>query len=108
MCLDDALPIGAGADGFFGPPLAVMRGCADNGERSGAAMWQAPSGGHSVRLRCCQQASLVGRDTRSSSEILLRAEARTCTSMTMIVQFAPLGRGIFLCSELLVWTVIER
>src|SRR5262245_36972878 len=37
-----------------------------------AAMWQAPPGGHGVRLRCCQQASSA-RNTRSS-EILLRAE----------------------------------
>jgi hypothetical protein len=34
---------------------------------------------------------------------LLRAEARTCTSfMTMIFQFAPLRRGIFLCFRIAV------
>jgi hypothetical protein len=38
-----------------------------------AAMWQAPPGGHGVRLRCCQQASLGAE----SSEILLRAEVRS-------------------------------
>src|SRR5262249_57204746 len=31
---DQAGPISAGADGFYRPPLAVMHGCADNGERS--------------------------------------------------------------------------
>jgi hypothetical protein len=38
-----------------------------------AAMWQAPPGGHGVRLRCCQQASLGAE----SSEILLCAEVRS-------------------------------
>jgi hypothetical protein len=38
-----------------------------------AAMWQVPPGGHGVRLRCCQQASLGAE----SSEILLRAEVRS-------------------------------
>jgi hypothetical protein len=38
-----------------------------------AAMWQAPPGGHGVRLRCCQQASLGAE----SSEVLLRAEVRS-------------------------------
>jgi len=34
---------------------------------------------------------------------LLRAGARTCTSfMTMIFQFAPLRRGIFLCFRIVV------
>ena len=41
-----------------------------------AAMWQAPPGGHGVHLRCCQQAS-SSRNTRSPSEILLRAEVRS-------------------------------
>jgi hypothetical protein len=41
-----------------------------------AAMWQAP-GGHDVRLRCWHQASSARR-TRSSWEILLRAEVRSC------------------------------
>jgi hypothetical protein len=38
-----------------------------------AAMWQAAPGGHGVRLRCCQQASLGAE----SSEILLCAEVRS-------------------------------
>jgi hypothetical protein len=37
-----------------------------------AAMWQAPPGGHGIRLRYCQQASLGAE----SSEILLCAEVR--------------------------------
>jgi hypothetical protein len=38
-----------------------------------AAMWQAPSDGHGVRLRCCLQASL----SVESSQILLCAEVRS-------------------------------
>jgi hypothetical protein len=41
-----------------------------------AAMWQASPDGHGVRLQRCHQASSA-RDTRSSSEILLRAEVRS-------------------------------
>jgi hypothetical protein len=41
-----------------------------------AAMWQAPPGGHGIRLRCWHQASSA-RKTSSSSEILLRAEAHS-------------------------------
>jgi hypothetical protein len=41
-----------------------------------AAMWQASPGSHGVRLRCWHQASSA-RTTRSSSEILLRAEVRS-------------------------------
>ena len=36
-------------------------------------MWQAAPGGHGVRLRCCQQASLGAK----LSEVLLRAEVRS-------------------------------
>jgi hypothetical protein len=42
-----------------------------------AAMWQAAPGGHGARLRCWHQASSA-RNTRSSWEILLRAEVRSC------------------------------
>src|SRR5262249_61681434 len=41
-----------------------------------APMWQTSPGGHGVRLQRCHQASSA-RDTRSSSEILLRAEVRS-------------------------------
>jgi hypothetical protein len=41
-----------------------------------AAMWQAPSGGHGIRLRRWHQESSA-RKTSSSSEILLRAEVRS-------------------------------
>jgi hypothetical protein len=44
-----------------------------------APMWQASPGGHGVRLQCCHQASSA-RNTRSSSEILLRAEVRSVTN----------------------------
>jgi hypothetical protein len=46
-----------------------------DGDRT-APMWQASPGGHGVRLQCCHQASSA-RNTRSSSEILLRAEVRS-------------------------------
>jgi hypothetical protein len=41
-----------------------------------APMWQASPGVHRVRLRCWHQAS-PARRTRSSSEILLRAQVRS-------------------------------
>jgi hypothetical protein len=41
-----------------------------------AAMWQASPGGHGVRLRCCQQASLGAEPL----EILLRAGVRSFIS----------------------------
>src|SRR5262249_37943660 len=51
---DQAGPIGAGADGFHGPPLAVMHGCADNGERSGGGDGGSGHGGcHDALLSCC-------------------------------------------------------
>jgi hypothetical protein len=46
-----------------------MAGVLDAESERTAAMWQAAPGGHGVRLRCCQQASLG-----AESEILLRAE----------------------------------
>src|SRR5262245_37884523 len=54
--LDHARPIGAGADGFFGPPFAVMHGCADNGEGSGGGDSGGGSGHgrcHDALLSCC-------------------------------------------------------
>src|SRR5262245_16547967 len=53
---DQAGPIGAGADGFFGPPLAVMHGCADSGKRRGRSDGGGDSGhggGHDALLCCC-------------------------------------------------------
>jgi hypothetical protein len=54
------------------PPVTVT-GVLDIERDRTAAMWQAPPGGHGVRLRLCQQTSLGAE----SSEILLRAEVRS-------------------------------
>jgi hypothetical protein len=54
----------------------TMAGVLDVERDRTAAMWQASPGGHGVRLQCCHQASSA-RNTRSSSEILLRAEVRS-------------------------------
>src|SRR6516164_9684620 len=43
---DHAIPIGASMDGFFGPPLTVMHGCAATGEQSGGDAVR--GGGHDV------------------------------------------------------------
>jgi hypothetical protein len=53
-----------------------MAGVLDLESDRTAAMWQAPPGGHGIRLRCWHQARSA-RKTSSSSEILLRAEARS-------------------------------
>src|SRR5262245_33300621 len=51
----------------------TMAGVLDVESDRTAAVWQAPPDGHGVPLRCWHQASSA-RTTRSSSEILLRAE----------------------------------
>src|SRR5262249_46972334 len=68
---DQAGPISAGADGFYGPPLAVMHGCADNGERSGEGDGGGGSGHggcHDALLSCCLS---VARSSSTTAPIRL-------------------------------------
>src|SRR5262249_854003 len=56
---DHAIPIGASMDGFFGPPLTVMHGCAATGETGGGRARGGRGGGggdggcHDALLSCC-------------------------------------------------------
>jgi hypothetical protein len=76
----------------------TMAGVLDVERDRNAAMWQASPGGHGVRLRCCQQASLGAEP----SEILLCAEVRSFIK-TWHDTFleAPVRAGAFLFRELL-------
>jgi len=68
--------LSAGGHGWpSGPSLVTARTMIIAGipPRAGE---QAERHAHGVRLRCCEEASSV-RNTRSSSEILLRAEVRS-------------------------------